>query len=160
MGFILALILYCIGVRLIIEFILPAAWMLICYVALLCWEIIKASGRGLIWTLPYVRKLMRLIWNRIYWSVYVFVALLIELFNPSAEEDEPCEQEATQSRYERALELLHLEHGFSAGELKRAYLNAIKDAHPDAGGSEDLAQAINAARDFLAASLEAPVTSS
>ena len=51
--------------------------------------------------------------------------------------------------YQAALGLLGLEPGFSRLALGRAYKHAMRQAHPDAGGSTRKAQAVNAARELL-----------
>jgi len=51
--------------------------------------------------------------------------------------------------YQASLGLLGLEPGFSRAALSRAYKQAMKHAHPDAGGSTIKAQAVNAARELL-----------
>lgn len=51
--------------------------------------------------------------------------------------------------YQAALTLLGLPPRFTRAELDAAFKAAIKKAHPDAGGSDDQAQAVNAARDLL-----------
>lgn len=48
-----------------------------------------------------------------------------------------------------AMLLLGLRPGFSRDELGQAYKQAIRRAHPDAGGSAEDAAAINVARDLL-----------
>lgn len=48
-----------------------------------------------------------------------------------------------------ALTLLGLRPKFTRAELDAAFKQAIKKAHPDAGGSVDQAQAVNMARDLL-----------
>jgi hypothetical protein len=53
--------------------------------------------------------------------------------------------------YEEAMALLGLPPGFSRTALQRAWKEKIRQVHPDAGGPNEEAQAINAARDFIAA---------
>jgi len=48
-----------------------------------------------------------------------------------------------------ALHLLGLQPGFNRDELNRAYKRAIRAAHPDAGGSDEAAAAVNGARDLI-----------
>lgn len=66
----------------------------------------------------------------------------------TAEEPQPAPRPAPDP-YQVALGLLSLEPGFSRTALSRAYKQAMKHAHPDAGGSTTKAQAVNAARDLL-----------
>lgn len=65
------------------------------------------------------------------------------------DEDEPAGPFAGQDPYHAALGLLGLAPGFSRPALNRAYKQAMKHAHPDAGGSSRKAQAVNAARELL-----------
>lgn len=58
--------------------------------------------------------------------------------------------QAPESAYAQALACFGLPPGFTAAELERAYRQAIRKAHPDAGGSLEEAQTINAARDLVA----------
>lgn len=57
------------------------------------------------------------------------------------DDDEPSAADA----YDRALALLGLAPGFTQAALKRAYRAAISRTHPDAGGTDDAAQAVNGA---------------
>ena len=66
----------------------------------------------------------------------------------TAEEPQPAARPAPDP-YQVSLSLLGLEPGFSRAALSRAYKQAMKHAHPDAGGSTIQAQAVNAAREFL-----------
>jgi len=66
----------------------------------------------------------------------------------AAEEPQPAPRPAPDP-YQVAIRLLGLEPGFSRTALSRAYKQAMKHAHPDAGGSTRKAQAVNAARDLL-----------
>lgn len=59
----------------------------------------------------------------------------------------PPEREA----YEEALALLGLTPGVTRDALHRAWKQAIRSVHPDRGGAAGDAQAINAARDLIAA---------
>lgn len=60
------------------------------------------------------------------------------------------EPPAPRDSYVDALARLGLKPGFTLDDLKRAYKRAIRIAHPDAGGSAQAAQAVNAARDVIA----------
>jgi hypothetical protein len=53
--------------------------------------------------------------------------------------------------FESALTLLGLPRAFTRDELSAAYKKAIRRAHPDAGGSTEMAAAVNAARDLIIA---------
>ena len=60
------------------------------------------------------------------------------------------EQAREHDAYAQALARFGLAPGFTPDDLSRVYKRAIRKAHPDAGGSLDQAQAINAARDLIA----------
>lgn len=64
------------------------------------------------------------------------------------EEPQPAPRPAPDP-YQAARHLLGLESGFSRTALSRAYKQAMKHAHPDAGGTTRKAQAVNAARELL-----------
>ena len=66
----------------------------------------------------------------------------------AAEDAQPAARPAPDP-YQVSLSLLGLEPGFSRAALSRAYKQAMKHAHPDAGGSTRRAQTVNAARDLL-----------
>jgi hypothetical protein len=97
------------------------------------------------------------------WQLTVFVFILADEWRrgpreedaPEDEdraEEEPEESEETPpDPYEDAVALLGLATGFSRTALQRAYVEKIRQAHPDAGGRTKQAQAINAARDLIAA---------
>lgn len=65
----------------------------------------------------------------------------------AADPDEDDDNDA--DLYQAALTLLGLPPRFTRAELDAAFKAAIRKAHPDAGGSVDQAQAVNAARDLL-----------
>lgn len=50
---------------------------------------------------------------------------------------------------EQALAVLGLKAGASEDDIRRAHRLMMKDHHPDAGGSEEMASKINAAKDLL-----------
>ena len=50
---------------------------------------------------------------------------------------------------ESALRILGLKLGASEEEIRKAHRQLMKDHHPDAGGSEEMAAKINAAKDVL-----------
>ena len=64
--------------------------------------------------------------------------------------DDAAEQARERDAYAQALAFFGLAPGFTADDLSRVYKRAIRKAHPDAGGSLEQAQAINAARDLIA----------
>ena len=65
--------------------------------------------------------------------------------------DDPFEQKRETVSYIRALKLLDLEPGCTPEQLKAAHRRAIMSAHPDRGGSEEMARAINEARTVIRA---------
>ena len=60
------------------------------------------------------------------------------------------EQPLPPDEYVKAVAFFNLPNNFTQTDLDRVYKTAIKKAHPDAGGSVEKAQAINAARDEIA----------
>lgn len=52
-------------------------------------------------------------------------------------------------RRENALAVLGLKTGASDDDVRKAHRQLMKDHHPDAGGSEEMASKINAAKDVL-----------
>lgn len=93
-------------------------------------------------------------------AVCVFLAFLIQECwrGPAYEDDSKDSADDVQDRteepdpadpYQAAIDLLGLSPGFSRAALNRAYKQAMKQAHPDAGGSTRQAQAVNTARDLL-----------
>jgi DnaJ-domain-containing protein 1 len=67
------------------------------------------------------------------------------------QDDEQEQEQARQDDYAAALALLGLSEPFTQADLKRLYRKAMKTAHPDAGGAKETAQALNTARDLIAA---------
>ncbi|KXV06790.1 hypothetical protein AD930_06745 [Acetobacter malorum] len=55
------------------------------------------------------------------------------------------------SKYEEAMSILGLEHGFSQGDLKKAWKKKAFDTHPDHGGSSEKFQEVTDAYNFLRA---------
>lgn len=55
---------------------------------------------------------------------------------------------------QRALKLLGLSPGADSGTIYAAWRTRMAEAHPDAGGSNEAAQAVTAARDLLLSRLE------
>lgn len=93
----------------------------------------------------------------VYWvsrEAGLFLYILLDEWRRGANTDEsadaePDEEDEAQHAYEAARTLFGLKPAFSRAALDRAYKQAMKRAHPDAGGSTEEAQVINAARDFL-----------
>lgn len=80
--------------------------------------------------------------------------LIAEMLNGSAEEfseyEEADDSEAPGvDALEAACSLLGLAPSFSRDEFKQAYRRAIRATHPDHGGSDEAAQAVNAARELI-----------
>ncbi len=88
------------------------------------------------------------------WLAMIFLYFLISevLSGDRGAEDADASEapaEGDPDLYEAALTLLGLSAKFTRAELDAAFKAAIRTAHPDAGGSLDQAQAVNAARDLL-----------
>jgi hypothetical protein len=144
------------------------------FLALCIYEVLKLACRALAWLLTLA--LRGTVWiaaqtgHGLAWAAIqtargaylgcVFLFYLADewLRGPreqeSATDEEDFEDEAEQAReqdaYEQALARFGLAPGFTPDDLSRVYKRAIRKAHPDAGGSLDQAQAINAARDLIA----------
>lgn len=69
-----------------------------------------------------------------------------EEFSGAAPDDDGTSPE---DAYAQALEVLGVTRGFTREALKCAYRTAIRNAHPDAGGSAQAAQAVNAAYELI-----------
>lgn len=70
------------------------------------------------------------------------------LLNELNNSKKPTASSGNMSRDE-ALRILNLKPEADETEINRAYQNLMKSLHPDKGGSEYLAQKLNAARDKL-----------
>ena len=68
--------------------------------------------------------------------------------DPFAEEDEP-EPEPAPDPLEAALALMGLTRPFTKAELARRYRALMREVHPDAGGSDEQAAQVNAARNLI-----------
>lgn len=65
-------------------------------------------------------------------------------------EEETDQFDPRNSRLSKAAELLGLEeNGYDAKVMKRAFAQAMKTAHPDHGGTDEAARAVNNARDVI-----------
>ena len=73
-----------------------------------------------------------------------------EEHNDRREQARPKPPPAPRDPYADAMALLSLAPGFTQADLSRAFKRAMKTAHPDAGGSTQMAQAVNAARTLIA----------
>lgn len=68
------------------------------------------------------------------------------------EDDNQFDEESNsgKSRLKKAEEMLGLEEGdYDEKEMKRAFAQAMKTAHPDHGGTDEAARAVNNARDVI-----------
>lgn len=116
-------------------------------------EAVAFLFRAVLW--PLLKGLIWLLWQG---ARGLRAALLILFYladewrrGPQTESPagEECEDAAV-DLYARAAIRLGLPLTFTAADLQRAYREAIREAHPDAGGSLEEAQIINAARDLIA----------
>lgn len=85
-------------------------------------------------------------------AVFLYFLICEVLRGEGADEQEAAHENAEASDgelVEAAMTLLGLAPGFTRAELDAAFKAAIKQAHPDAGGSIAHAQAVNAARALL-----------
>ena len=169
--FFIAFFIFC---EIIVPLLRDAVIFLTEFLALCVWEILKLAGRILAGAITLIfravvwiaaRTFDGLAWVAIRiargaYLVCVFLFYLADewLRGPREEEtaaeeeqEEFSEQDAQAQAYEDALTLLGLTPGFNRTALHAAWKQAIKIAHPDAGGSVEQAQAINAARDLIAA---------
>lgn len=67
----------------------------------------------------------------------------------NVDDDDFRDEDADLAAYDVARRLLGLPAEFTPSDLRRAYRAAIAGAHPDKGGREDDAQAVNVARDVI-----------
>lgn len=113
------------------------------------------------------RRLLRALWGSLVriaccarlGIIFVFYLLDEWLRGPRGEaastgetpssEDEDEGQADLEVAYAGACLRLGLMPGFTRAELRRAYKETMKSAHPDAGGSVALAQGVNEDRDFI-----------
>lgn len=159
----------------VIAELIPALFTLtgyaLCFLALCVFECAKFTlkvaawaavwiARGVIWA--GVRSARGVIRASAQTGLFIFILIDEWRRGPDAgadadetaddEADEAAEDEAdaaVQDPYAAACALLGLEPGFTRAALHSAYKQAMKHAHPDAGGNTQDAQAVNAARDLL-----------
>lgn len=138
LGYALAYVLKCIGVALaaVITCLLLALYRAVRWCARKCW-------RGIAVAFVFLAILMQEWWRG--------PACDDEYEGENAESagDDKDKEPAARDPYQDAIDLLGLKPGFNRAALNRAYKQAMKHAHPDAGGSTRKAQAVNQARDFL-----------
>ncbi len=146
MGVIFAfLVIWCVG-WLIFAAIAPLLGQMLWHLGkflLLCLKItLRLTGAALWWLATDGRRYAvagvcaAFLFARIFWD---------EWHRPAEEPGEG----AGADPFEAALALLGLHPAFTREELVKAYKQAIRRAHPDAGGSVKQAAAINAARDLI-----------
>lgn len=123
------------------------------------WMAIIAILRALIWlTVQLARLLVRaaLLGGRCLAFAASVLFYLLQDWLRGADTDDPATGEAEadaapdeEDLFEAALRLLGLPADYTRAALDAAYKQAIRQAHPDTGGSVDQAQAVNAAREIL-----------
>lgn len=143
---------------------------LIGFLFLCLWEVIKLIARALGWLIGRIHRAAMTTLRKGGHGLRLGLLFLVYLADewrrgPAKEQDDSatdddgtCDHDEPQDRsgpaprdpYEDALARLGLTPGFTRIDLKRAYMQAIRLAHPDAGGSAAAAQAVNAARDLIA----------
>ena len=99
-----------------------------------------------------IRHLVRLLWRAAAWAALLLVYFAIELARgpDKAEEEDEFDADPDEAELiEAARTLLGLPERYTGAMLDAAYKQAIRKAHPDAGGSVNAAQAVNLARDLL-----------
>ena len=128
------------------------------------WMAVFAIARAALWLLVQLARLLLrglILAGR---GVRLAVIFLTFLASEALRGDDPAEEARAEEDggtagdpdhdddgdlYQAALTLLGLPPTFTRAELDAAFKQAIKKAHPDAGGSVDQAQAVNMARDLL-----------
>lgn len=125
------------------------------------WMAVFAIARAALWLLVQLARLLArglILAGRGARLAMIFLTLLA---SEALRGDDPVEDEEDDGAagdpdsdddadlYQAALTLLGLPPTFTRAELDAAFKQAIKKAHPDAGGSVDQAQAVNMARDLL-----------
>jgi hypothetical protein len=141
---------------------------LIGFLFLCLWEVVKLIARALGWLMGRILGAVATALRKCGQGLHLGLLFLFYLADewrrgPAEEQDDGAFDEETGDQdydedrggaprdpYEDALATLGLGPGFTPADLKRAYKQAIRLAHPDAGGSAAAAQAVNAARDFIA----------
>jgi hypothetical protein len=148
--FLLAWCIACMIFAELLPFVLELLWYALCYVVecfgialsylfkglfrLIAW-LARQGWRGLLFLVMRTRKSM--------------CGTASEDGAADDDDDEAPAHSAGHDPYHAALSLFGLEPGFSRAALSRAYKQAMRQAHPDAGGSTAKAQTVNAARDLL-----------
>lgn len=137
---------------------------LIGFLFLCLWEVIKFAFRATVRLLFHGGKLLawiaRAVLRGLYLSLLFLFYLAAEWRRGSQEEASAADEEPSHAApdgdatpaadaYDQALALLGLAPGFTQAALKRAYLAAIRKAHPDAGGTAHAAQAVNSAYELI-----------
>lgn len=166
-----------VGAMYLIGYVLLAFWVTLKFIAKAFAFIVVFAVRGALWVLARLARdalwIVVGIARGVLWvpvrlvrgaaAACVFLFFLVDEWRrgPSTEPndagpddygDEGDDGQDEQERaYEGALSLLGLSPGFSRTALHSAWKAAIRLAHPDAGGAVGQAQAINAARDLIAA---------
>jgi hypothetical protein len=85
---------------------------------------------------------------RFIWALLVFLYYLAdEALHSEADPEETLVDE--EDVYEKALSLLGLHEDCTQEELTRAFRSAMAQAHPDKGGTDEQAMAVNAARNII-----------
>ncbi|WOS62032.1 J domain-containing protein [Sinorhizobium fredii] len=143
---------------------------LIGFLFLCLWEVVKLIARALAWLIARIFRGAATALRKCGHGLRLGLLFLFYLADewrrgPAEEQDDGAsddegadDQEERQDRgglpprdpYADALTRLGLNPGLTLSDLKRAYKQAIRLAHPDAGGSAAAAQAVNAARDVIA----------
>ena len=124
------------------------------FVFLCLWMTLKLLWRVLWWLLTDGRRhavagvRAAYLFGRIFWEEWHRPAEEQGAESGAGNDNANAPQGATDP-FESALSLLGLRPGFTRDELNKAYKNAIRRAHPDAGGTTAMAAAINAARDLI-----------
>lgn len=146
----------------VVPVLLEGLGCLIGFLFLCLWEVLKFTLRAVLWLL--VHMAIALVWaarvsRRGLYLGCLFLFYLADEWRRgsqdmgAAEEEFSGAQSADENQaadaYEQALALLGLAPGFTQTALKRAYRAAIRTAHPDAGGTEAAAQAINSAYELI-----------
>lgn len=138
---------------------------LIGFLFLCLWEVLKLIAGALAWLIGRILRTAATALRKCGHGLHLGLLFLFYLADewrrgPDEEQDDGAseddgfddreEQPAPRDPYEDALSRLGLAPGFTLADLKRAYKQAIRLNHPDAGGSAAAAQAVNSARDLIA----------
>lgn len=137
---------------------------LIGFLFLCLWEVLKLIAGAVAWLIGRSLRAAATALRKCGHALHLGLLFLFYLADewrrgPAEEQDSASEDDGSDDReeqpaprdpYEDALSRLGLAPGFTQLDLKRAYKQAIRLAHPDAGGSAAAAQAVNIARDVIA----------